>query len=179
MFFSQSGFKRYTGGKGGNSCCLWGVMSGNTRLLAFARRLELALPWCLPWRKTANEDEHGWVCSSSSAPASHVFTLEAQGWQRAHCGEELPPSNPEQGPTCKGLCAVLGGWKRLRGTEAQLEEAGRGQERAADKPTSLKSIDKWKHNVIRRQGWEWFNSQRSTPARASTNVESCPDLKEK
>ena len=147
-------------------------MSGNIRFLAFARRLELALPWCLPWRKTANEDEHGWVCSSSSAPASHVFTLEAQGWQRVRCGEELPPSNPEQGPTCKGLCAVLGGWKRLRGTAEARREL-------QTSPTSLKSIDKWKHNVIRRQGWEWFDSQRSTPARASTNVESCPDLKEK
>ena len=111
--------------EGGTSCCLWGVMSGNIRLLAFARRLELALPWCSPWRKTANEDEHGWVCSSSSAPACHVFTLAAQGWQRARCGEELPTSNPEQGLTCKGLCAVLGGRKRLRHS--------RGQERAADR----------------------------------------------
>lgn len=35
----------------------------------------------------------------TAAPANHVRTWDAQGWRREHCGEELPPSTADQGPT--------------------------------------------------------------------------------
>lgn len=74
--------------------------------------------------ETANEDEQGWVCSGTSAPANHIFPLHAQGWQREHCGEELPASNPEQGRLVE-CCTVLA--RR----QEEAERHGGGWERAA------------------------------------------------
>lgn len=64
---------------GGNQLLPGRAKSVSIRPLVFAAGLELAFPGDLSGRKTANEDEQGWVYSSTSAPANHVFTLNAHG----------------------------------------------------------------------------------------------------
>ena len=73
------------------------------------------------------------------------FHFGGSGLTKSALWGRITPLQPRTGTNLqRAVCSA--------GRLEEAERHSRGQERAADKPTSLKSIDKWKHNVIRRQG---------------------------
>lgn len=141
MLFSQTGFKRCTGGKQEEAAAAQGEVSQhpNIRLPASVAGLEHVLfPGALPWRKTANEVHPGWVHSTQLLLPTTFALGMLRADEESTAGRNYPHPLPVR--------------DRLRKYRLHRAE-GQGGDYVRSEPGSPKIQDRWKHGGIKRGRW--------------------------